>query len=86
MVGLGLGVWQFPGFYGQTNHWFSAFEESLDNLVKNRNVNDIEDIDFSWVDPLLSHVFKDGEFFKESSIKIHVSRRDPFQKLESKVR
>merc|ERR1711892_636677 len=84
VVGLGLGVWQFPGFDGQTKHWFSAFEESLDNLVKNRNVNDIEDIDFSWVDPLLSHVFKDGEVFKESSIKIHVSRRDPFKKLESK--
>ena len=64
MVGLGLGVWQFPGFDGQTTHWFSAFEESLDNLVKNRNVNDIEDINFSWVDPLLSHVSKMERFSK----------------------
>jgi len=84
VVGLGLGVWQFPGFNGQIHHWFSAFEESLDKLIKNRHVNNIQDINFSWVDPGHNRVFKDGRVFKESDIKIHVSRRDPFQTVESK--
>merc|ERR1711892_56225 len=84
VVGLGLGVWQFPGFNGQIHYWFSAFEESLDKLIKNRHVNNIQDINFSWVDPGHNRVFKDGRDFKESNIKIHVSRRDPFQTVESK--
>ena len=80
VVGLGMGVWQLPGYQKQVEHWFSAFEESLETLLKNRRLVNISDIDFSWVDPGNHPVFRDGSQFLDSKIKIHVSQRDPFQK------
>ena len=58
VVGLGLGVWQLQGYQNQTKHFFDVFEESLDNLLKNSNIDHLSDVDFSWVDPPVDAVFK----------------------------
>lgn len=81
VVGLGMGVWQLPGYDGQVRHWFGAFQESLETLLQNGQLSHLSDIDFSWVDPENDHVFRDGNQFPKSEIKIHVSKRDPFQTL-----
>ena len=82
VVGLGLGVWQLQGYQNQTKHFFDAFEESLDNLLENSNIDHLSDVDFSWVDPPVDAVFKHLHKFKDSNVLIHISRRDPFAKHE----
>ena len=85
VVGLGLGVWQLPGYQNQTKHFFDAFEESLDILMKRGLLNQISDLDFSWVFPPSDVVFKNQKLFKNSNLKIHISRNDPFGKSKEKV-
>ena len=82
VVGLGLGVWQLQGYQNQTKHFFDAFEESLDNLLENNIIRHLSDVDFSWVDPPVNAVFKHHHKFKDSNVRIHISRRDPFAKHE----
>ena len=86
VVGLGLGVWQLCS--GQEKHWFQAFEDAIDNILKNKNSNNekrlenISIIDFSWVEPFGNSTFKDGETLKQTDIKIKISKNNPFSRTE----
>ena len=82
VVGLGLGVWQLRGYQNQTKHFFDAFEESLDKLLENNSIQHLSDVDFSWVAPPVTAVFKHLHTFKDSNVRIHISRRDPFANHE----
>ena len=83
VVGLGLGVWRI--FNDQINLFLSEFIRTASRL----NFDNISDIDFSWI---LNHgeqvvkmengvQLKDGDTIPKTEIKIHISKRNPWDKL-----
>ena len=79
VVGLGLGVWQLHGYPQQTGHFLHAFLECLNDLLDNKQLETISDIDFSWIKAPTKIDFKNER------VNIHFSKRDPFEKLQQKV-
>ena len=76
VVGLGLGVWQVSS--EQNRYFLEAWVRALSGL----KLKQVKDVDFSWIRknddvPELKNEVK----FGETDIKIHFSRRNPFDPL-----
>ena len=83
VVGLGLGVWRI--FNDQIQLFLSEFIRTASRL----NLENISDIDFSWI---INHgeqviilengsQLKDGDMIPKTEMKIHISKRNPWDKL-----
>jgi len=79
VVGLGLGVWEYKLYKGQKKQFLTAFAESL-NATK-KKLGSISDIDFSWIGEEDINELVNGKDFPESNMKIHFSKRNPFDAL-----
>merc|ERR1712059_102 len=78
VVGLGLGVWQF--FPQQNQLFLRAWVRTLDSLIN--QLGRVKDVNFSWVASSKEvPELENGNSFGDTNIKIHFSRREPFQKL-----
>ena len=73
VVGLGLGVWKVSSH--QNKYFLLGWERSLEQLSLTR----VKDVDFSWIAKNDEVKLKHGESF--NGIKIHFSRRNPFDLL-----
>jgi len=78
VVGLGLGVWQVSQV--QNKYFLQAWVRALAGL----KLDFIKDIDFSWIgkNEDISEL-KHNKKFGDTDIKIHFSRRNPFDPLPS---
>ena len=87
VVGLGLGCWEY--FNDQTKHFLKGFEFGLENFLQENSETKIKHVDFSWIAEkkrMDDCKLVDGEFFKDTNVKITFSKRDPFAPLSSKTR
>ena len=86
VVGLGLGVWRV--FNDQISLFLTEFVRTASRL----NLPNISDIDFSWIINhgeevvTIMHIenevqLKDGDMIPNTEMKIHISKRNPWDKL-----
>ena len=83
VVGLGLGVWRI--FNDQIKLFLTEFIRTASRL----NLENVSDIDFSWVinhgEQLITMEngvqLKEGDMIPNTEIKIHISKRNPWDKL-----
>lgn len=79
-VGIGLGVWKL------SDHQGKLMVDVYSDVIKERNLTHISDIDFSWFPGDCKHCGSAGKdeiyAMNGNRIKIHFSKRNPSQKLE----
>ena len=87
VVGLGLGVWRI--YSGQVDLFTTEMVETAARL----RLQNISDVDFSWVVntgkqsvTFGERILTDGELIPGTNMKMHVSKRNPWDKLEGEDR